>query len=180
MPSVETARLYLRTFRPDDLDDLAALLADPDVMRYVGPGQPITREESGRALESIIRHWEKHGFGRWAAIDKETKRMIGYGGLRSLMGTPEVVYHFARAFWGRGLATELAKASLRFGFEEHDFDRIVAIAKPLNTASIRVMEKVGMHYQMQTNYYGIEVVQYQIASAEFKPDESALYILHPD
>lgn len=161
MPTIETPRLLLRQFGLYDLDNLAALLSDEDVMRYVGDGKPVSREESDKALRSIIRHWADHGFGRWAVIDKETDSFAGFGGLRSLMGTPEVVYHFAKDYWGRGLATELAIASLKYGFEEHQFDRIVAIAKPENLASIRVMEKAGMQYDMRTKYYDIEVIQYQ-------------------
>ena len=174
---LETDRLHLRMFRPDDLDRLAALILDPDVMRYVGNGQPGTREEADVALKSIIRHWETHGFGRWAVVDKETQNFIGFGGLRSLYGEPEVVYHFAKAHWGKGLATELARASLRYGFEEHHFDRVLAIAKPPNAASIHVMEKLGMHYQKHTSYYNIDVIQYTISRAEFVPGTS-LYILH--
>src|SRR6267142_161318 len=167
MASVETARLLLRMFRPDDLDSLAALVADRDVMRYVGHGEPASREEADTALKSIILHWETHGFGRWAVIDKATRSFIGFGGLRSLLGTPEVVYHFAKSHWASGLATELARASLRYGFEEHRFDKIVAIAKPENVASIHVMEKVGMHYDKHTSYYDIKVVQYEIKQVEF-------------
>jgi ribosomal-protein-alanine N-acetyltransferase len=159
-------------FRPDDLDSLAALIADPDVMRYVGHGVPGSREEADAALKSIIRHWETHGFGRWVAIDKATQSFAGFGGLRSLMETPEVVYHFAKRHWGRGLATELARASLRYGFEEHRFNRIVAVAKPGNAASIHVMEKVGMRFDKLTNYYDINVVQYDIKLADFVPDDS--------
>lgn len=177
MFSVETARLYLRTFHLDDLDSLAGLLSDPDVMRYVGDGQPQSRAVADSALQSIIRHWQDHGFGRWAAIDKETQIVVGFGGLRSMMGTPEVVYHFAKSHWGRGLATELAQASLRYGFEEHQFERILAVAKPENRASIRVMEKLGMRYQKHTIYFDMEVVQYEIARAEFDPDDSP-YLLH--
>ena len=179
MPSIETARLRLQMFRPEDLDGLAALVADPDVMKYVGSGLPATRAESELALESIIRHWDNHGFGRWALIDKETGKFAGYGGLRSLMGTPEVVYHFGTAYWGRGLATELVRAALRFGFEEHHFDSIVAIAKPGNAASFHVMEKAGLKYEMHTAYYDMDVVQYRIARAEFKVDNSP-YILQYD
>jgi ribosomal-protein-alanine N-acetyltransferase len=164
-------------FRPEDLDDMAALIKDPDVMRYVGQGQPATREEAEAALMSIIRHWEHHGFGRWAVMDKETGCFVGFGGLRSLCGEPEVVYHLAKIYWGRGLATELAKASLRYGFEEHAFEKILAIARPLNLASIHVMEKLGMSYQKHTSYYNVDVVQYSISRDEFNPDES-LYILH--
>ena len=167
MASVETPRLLLRLFRPDDIDYLAGLLADPEVVRYVGNGLPVGRAEAEAALQSIMRHWNEHGFGRWAVIDKETHNFAGFGGLRSLMGTPEVVYHFSKYYWGRGLATELARASLKFGFGEHPFERIVAIAKPDNTASIHVLEKIGMQYEMHTRYYNLDVVQYQISRAQF-------------
>src|SRR5262249_4484290 len=164
---IETDRLRLRMLRDSDLDDLAALFADPDVMRYVGNGLPTTRAEAEKALTSIIAHWERHGFGRWAVEDRYTNEFIGYSGLRSLFGTPEVVYHFMKNQWGKGFATEVATASLDFGFNRRGFDRIVAIAKPENAASIHVMDKIGMHFEMRTNYYGIDVVQYSITRDEF-------------
>jgi RimJ/RimL family protein N-acetyltransferase len=176
-PVIETARLRLRLFRPDDLDDLAAMLRDPLVVRYVGDGKPADREVAHKALTSVIDHWRRHSFGRWAVEEKETHQFLGYGGLRSLLGTPEVVYHFATNHWGKGFATELAHASLRFGFEEHQFERIVAIAKPENAASIHVMEKLGMQYEMHTSYYDIDVVQYEVFRENYKTPEDAIYIL---
>jgi len=178
MPSIETGRLLLRPFRLDDLDGLAALFSDPDVMRYVGTGLPIRLDETDRALKSIIKHWDQHGFGRWAVLDKTSRQFVGFGGLRWLFDTPEVVYHFSKPNWGKGLATELARASLRFGFEDRGFHRIVAVAKPENKPSIHVMEKLGMHFEMYTTYYNIDVIQYEIKRDEFKLDDS-LYILHP-
>ena len=175
---IETARLRLRTFRPEDLDDLAALFADPDMMKYVADGKPAGREETRTALDSIIQHWRRHGFGRWAVEDKATREFVGFGGLRSLFGMPEVVYHFATRHWGKGLATELGRASLRYGFETHRFPRIVAVANPKNAASIHVMEKLGMRYEKNTNYYGIDVTQYEINREEFRPDNS-VYVLDP-
>ncbi|HJZ80101.1 MAG TPA: GNAT family N-acetyltransferase [Pyrinomonadaceae bacterium] len=164
---VETERLRLRIMRDSDLDDLATMFADPDVMRYVGNGLPADRAEAKRAIDSIVAHWERHGFGRWAVEDKETQEFVGYGGLRSLFGTPEVVYHLVKRHWGQGFATEVGRASLNFGFNVRGFARIVAIAKPENLASIHVMKKLGMHFEMQTSYYGIEVVQYATSPAEF-------------
>jgi len=178
-PLIETDRLRLRLFRPEDLDPLASMFSDPEVMRYVADGKPAGRDVAEKALTSVIDHWRRLGFGRWAAEDKETRQFVGFGGLRSLFGMPEVVYHFAPTHWGKGLATELARASLRYGFEEHRFERIVAIAKPENAASIRVMEKVGMHYEMQTSYYDIDVVQYALAREEYKPTADAAYLLAP-
>ena len=179
MARIETERLLLRMFRPDDLDDLAALFCDPDVVRYVGDGKPVSREETERALQSIIKHWQTHGFGRWAVEDKRTHEFIGFGGLRSLFGTPEVVYHFAKAHWGKGFATELGRAALRFGFEDRGFERIVAITKPPNVASINVMEKLGMRFEKNTSYYDIEVVQYGISRDEFGPGD-AVYVVLPE
>jgi RimJ/RimL family protein N-acetyltransferase len=179
MSSIETARLRLRQFRPDDLDDLALLFSDPDVVRFVGDGKPVGREETERALNSIIKHWQAHGFGRWAVVDKKTDNFIGFGGLRSLFGTPEVVYHLAKAHWGKGFATEMAMAALRFGFEDRKFDRIVAIAKPGNLASIHVMKKLGMRHEKDTTYYDIDVVQYGITREQFQPDDSP-YNLVPE
>ncbi len=166
-PIIETARLRLRMFCAQDLDSLAAMLADPAVMRYVEDGQPKDRDVAEKALNSIITHWEKHGFGRWAVEEKQTEKFIGFGGLRSLFGTPEVVYHMAPAYWGKGYGTELGRAALDFGFNQHSFERVVAIAKPDNAASIHVMEKLGMRFQQRTNYYGIEVVEYAITADEF-------------
>ncbi len=74
MPEIETERLLLRMFCPDDLDNLAGLFSDPEVMRYVGEGNTVNREETDKALQSIIKHWETHGFGRWAAVDRLTNR----------------------------------------------------------------------------------------------------------
>ena len=179
MPQIETERLRLRMFRPDDLDHLAALFSDPEVVRFVGDGQTVSREESDRALQSIIKHWQTHGFGRWAVIEKRTDTFIGFGGLRSLFGTPEVVYHLGKKNWGKGFATELAFAALRFGFEERGFERIVAIAKPLNVASIHVMEKLGMKFEKHARYYDLNVTQYAITRAQFKPDRSFYQVL-PD
>ncbi|HYV24365.1 MAG TPA: GNAT family N-acetyltransferase [Pyrinomonadaceae bacterium] len=165
---IETDRLRLRIFRSDDLDNLAGLLADPDVMRYVEDGQPKDRDVAEKALNSIIAHWERHGFGRWVVEEKASSEFVGFGGLRSLHGTPEVVYHMAPAYWGKGYATELGRAALDFGFNERGFDRIVAIAKPDNAASVHVMEKLGMKFQQRTSYYDIEVVEYAITADEFR------------
>jgi ribosomal-protein-alanine N-acetyltransferase len=169
MPSIETERLLLRMVRRADLDDLAALFADPQVMRFVGDGQVASREVAERALDSIIKHWQTQGFGRWTIVDKQTRKFVGFGGLRSLFGTPELVYHLARQHWGKGLATEAARAVLRFGFEERDCESIVAIIKPGNAASIRVLEKLGMQFEKETRYYDIDVVQYRLARKDFQP-----------
>jgi len=168
MTEIETARLHLRRFTPGDLDDLYPIFSDPEVLTYMKTGEPASRAETEYALSSIIKHWEQHGFGRWAVVSKETGKLIGYGGLRNLDGTPELVYLLARDHWGRGLATEIARASLKWGFEERHFERIVAVTRPGHFASRRIMEKVGMIYERDTRYHDVDVVLYGISHLTYQ------------
>ena len=168
MIEIETARLHLRRFTHGDLDDLYPIFSDPEVLTFMKSGEPASRAETEYALSSIIKHWEQHGFGRWAVVDKETGKLIGYGGLRNLDGTPELVYLLARAYWGQGLATEIARAALKWGFEERHFERIVAVTRPNHAASRRVMEKVGMTYERDTRYHDVDVVLYGISHLTYQ------------
>jgi len=177
MPEIETARLRLRQFTLFDLEDLFRIYSDPEVMRYVGKGAR-TRDETKAGLLSMLKHWELHGFGIWAVVDKMDGQLIGRCGLCFLDNTPEVEvgYTFAKPYWGMGIATEASQASLKFGFEVLKLNRIVAIAKPENVGSQRVMQKVGMKYENKAHYYNTDVVYYALLRSAWQPDGS-LYIL---
>ena len=138
----------------------------------MGHGKPASREDAEKAIDTMTARRQKDGFGRWIAADKVTGRFLGFGGLRSLFVTPEVVY-LAKQSLGTGLATELARAALRFGFEDRGFQRIVAIAKPANTGSIHVMDKLGMQFEKNAWHYDLDVVPYSINRQEFKWDGSS-------
>ena len=163
MREIETPRLRLRQFTSDDLDDLSRLYSNPDLMRYVGRGIK-TRNETQKALLSLIEHYE-YGFGMWAVIHKADGKLIGRCGLCFLDKTPEVElgYLLDKSYWRRGLATEGSHASLKYGFEDVKLEKIVAIAKPENIASRRVMEKVGMKYEKDAYFYNTNVVYYAIS-----------------
>lgn len=181
MPEFETNRLLLRQFTLDDLDAMAQIFADPEVVKHLGSGQPASRGETENALLSIIAHWERHGFGRWAAIHKRTRELVGYGGLRSFHGEPELVYLLKKSHWGMGLATEMARACLKFGFEELSFERIIAMAKSANVASHRVMQKAGMCFERAANIYGMDVVCYAHSRSAYlsaRPPRPPAYDLH--
>lgn len=165
---VETPRLHLRLLSMDDLDALARIFSQPEVMKFLGTGEPLTRAETETALMSIIKHWERHSFGRWAVVHKEHDQLIGYGGLRSFDNIAELVYLLDRPYWGQGLATEIARTALRYGFVERGFDPIIALAKPLNLASRRVLAKVGMKFEKEANYFNMDVVQYKITLEEYE------------
>lgn len=172
MLEIFTDRLRLRRFTPDDLDRLAAIRSDPEVMRYIGNGQPNSREQARAAIERSISMWEHEGFGRWGVIDRERARLVGWCGLAFLDATTEIEigYGIERSAWGNGFITEAAAATLRHGFETVHLERIVAVAFPENIGSTRVMEKLGMRFVGLAPYYGADALaRYEIGAEEFVP-----------
>jgi len=165
---IKTNRLYLRQFRKDDLDAYANIMGDHEVGKWFPKGDGYTREEAERSLDDILEHWDKHGFGIWAIIDKEKRVILGRCGLNLIAETSEVEVDFvlARNYWGRGYATEAAKAALAYGFDSLQLDRIIALTKPENIASRRVIEKIGMRYVKNAEYWGITCAYYDISKAE--------------
>ena len=174
MPAVvlETARLRLRPFMPEDAADHLRLYADPDVTRYLGGG-PFVGEEAGRrsarALEHFIQHWSERGFGVWAVLERASGRVIGQCGLNRLPDREdiEVLYALERAAWGRGLAPEAAAAAVRYGFHVVGLDRIVAVIRHANTGSRRVLEKLGLRYEGDVEVYGVVAACYAMTAEEF-------------
>jgi ribosomal-protein-alanine N-acetyltransferase len=168
---IETTRLRLRPLILSDYDDLYQLYSDGDVMRYIGKGVR-DRQETEISLGKMMSHWAERGFGMWAVHLKENGSFVGRCGLQALAetGAVELGYTFHRAYWRRGLTTEAAAASLQFGFETIGLPRIVAIARPANVGSWKVMEKLGMKYERTgaSPYDGSEVVWYGIARDEFR------------
>lgn len=174
VPEMETARLRLRKINPQDLEAFFLIVSDPDVMKYLGleAGALLTKEETTDTLGKMVRFWAQHGFGRWAVVNKGGGKLIGLCGFRLLENTPELFYMFAKASWGRGLATEAARACLRYGFEELGFERIVAVTRHANTASTKVMTKIGMSYQKDITHSGVDAVCYMATRNDYQPDEA--------
>ncbi len=140
--SLRTSRLLLRPWRDEDVAAFAELSADPAVMEYLAP-------LPGWAARARA-HWEEHGFGQWVIEIAGEAGFIGVVGLNTISYeahfTPavEVAWRFARAYWGRGYATEAARAALDYGFEKLALAEIVATMVPANQRSRRVMERLGM------------------------------------
>ena len=167
--------------KPTDLDDLLLIVGDPEVMKYLGvqAGATLNRDEARQALANMIQFWNQHGFGRWGVVDKLNGKLIGLCGLRLLEGAPELVYGVSKSNWGRGLATEAAKASLRYGFEELGLERIVAVTRHANEASKNVLIKIGMSYEKEVTHYGVEALCYVATRLGFQPSDST-YVLSRD
>jgi len=148
--SLETERLVLRQFCDDDLDAMAAIWADPEVMRHIGEGQARDRAASAALLGRFQRHWEEHGFGLWAVVPRGADQPIGWAGLSvptflpAVLPAVEVGWLLARSEWGRGYATEAARAAAAYGFGELGLDRLISLVYVENTASAAVAERLGM------------------------------------
>jgi RimJ/RimL family protein N-acetyltransferase len=145
---IETARLILRPWRDSDLPLFAEQNADPVVMRYlVGP---LTRAQSDEYAAKAIRHRAETGYGKWAVEAPGVAPFIGAVGLTRVVYeasfTPavEVAWRLHRNYWGRGYATEAARAAIDDGFTRVGLPEIVAVTALGNTASQRVMERLGM------------------------------------
>src|SRR5919202_5171897 len=155
---IETERLILRPFTWDDLPEQRRLRSDPDVVRFLGGIEMQTPEFVERRFRFYLDCRERYGFSMSPAVRKADGVMVGWGGLQPLEDTGEIEigYGFDKPYWGRGYATELAAAWLRYGFETAGLARIVAVADPRNTGSWRVMEKLGMRHEKSAVHYGQE------------------------
>jgi ribosomal-protein-alanine N-acetyltransferase len=145
---LETDRLLLRELAMTDLDDLAALYRDPEVRRYFPDGTR-TYEQTREELAWVIDvYYGRYGYGLWAAIDRASGAFVGRCGLLpwQIGGRTEVevAYLLDRSVWGRGLATEAARAISAHAFATLPVERLIALIDPANTASRRVAEKIGM------------------------------------
>jgi [ribosomal protein S5]-alanine N-acetyltransferase len=166
---LETERLVLRHLAPGDLDALAAIQADGEVMRYFTSG-PRTRDEVLGELERCIALQDRYGFSLWAAIDKADGRLIGRCGLlpQALQGRDEVeiAYLIARSHWNLGLGTEAARAIRDHGFDRLGRDRLVSIIHRDNLASRRVAEKAGLRPERVIQFMNHRCWLYAIESRD--------------
>jgi len=147
MKILETERLVLRGFESADIDPMAELFADAEVMRFSGGMK--SREETRKWLEECQKNYSNFGFGLWATVKKEEQKVIGYCGLSffsDICGQKEVEvgYRLARSEWGFGFASEAALAVRDYGFQTVGLNRLIALVDPNNLASVNVARKIGM------------------------------------
>ncbi|MBD2089752.1 GNAT family N-acetyltransferase [Microcoleus sp. FACHB-1515] len=157
----ETSRLILRHFQPDDAEDLQAVFGDAEVMRFSTTGA-FNLDQIRAWLDRAPIAYEKNGYGLNAVIEKTSNQLIGLCGLlvwEDLDGQheDEIGYRFARAWWGKGLATEAACATRDFGFGQLGRNRLISIIEPENVRSIRVAQRVGMQYERSTKFKNLDV-----------------------
>jgi len=160
---LETARLVGERLREEHLDYQRAMDSDPDVMATLGGVR--SENESWELLWSGLEHWERNGFGPWVFHARETGETVGGAALRraEIEGRQEVElgYRVAAAWWGHGIATEMASALVGVARDRLGLAEIVAFTLPYNLASRRVMEKVGFTYERDIEWAGLPRVLYR-------------------
>jgi len=151
MTILETERLQFRFVEAADLDGLAAIYADPEVMRFIGG--PLDRNGAWDRIQRMQALYGQRHCGPYATILKATGELIGRCGFLfwTIEGHDEVevAYLLARPHWGRGFATEAARALVRYGFDAMRLSRIISLIHPENIASIRVAEKAGLGFERE-------------------------------
>jgi RimJ/RimL family protein N-acetyltransferase len=161
MTELTTERLELRRWREDDLDEYAAITADPDVVRYLG-GTTFDRVAAWRQIALFIGHRELRGWTSSAVVERSSGRLIGRGGLWQPEGWPgvEVGWILGRAAWGHGYATELGQAVRDYAFGSLGVAHLISVIHPDNAASIRVAEKIGSTFEGEFDLNGQRCLLY--------------------
>lgn len=158
---LETERMLLREILPTDDTAMFELDSDKDVHKYLG-NQPFTKIEESREIIRFIRQqYEDNGIGRWAMINKETNEFMGWTGLKLMkeltnyhINYYDLGYRLIKRFWGKGYATESAKAIIQHGFNELKLNDIFAMADVNNAGSYRVLEKSGLKFVENFDFRG--------------------------
>jgi [ribosomal protein S5]-alanine N-acetyltransferase len=168
-----TARLIAMRRSAVDYDDLRRLHQDPQAMATLSAdGRPLTAEQTRASLRSSLEHWERHGFGVWTFRGRADGAFVGYCGLRRgvVDGRDEVelLYALLPAYWGRGLATEMAAATLEVGFRHLGLAEVISYTLTTNHASRRVMEKAGFSYEREFVHVGLPHVLYRLIADEWR------------
>lgn len=182
MTVVRTSRLLLRPLSADDLDAMAALRSRPEVARFIGGGEPQSRDEVAAMLARVERQWRERGVGRWGIVDAATSAFIGWCGFAPFAAryTPidgathpsvesdatrddvELGFGLDPSVWGRGYAAEAARAALELGFTTCGFPRAYAVVHPENVHSRRVLERIGMQHVGRGTFRGMELLYYRV------------------
>jgi [ribosomal protein S5]-alanine N-acetyltransferase len=164
---LHTSRLALRAWALDDIDELHALWTRPDVRRYLWDDETVSRERAEATVREFIAQ-EAEGTGGWMIVERETGALAGFAALvRREPGDPELLYGLAPDWWGRGLATEAARAVLAYAFGVLECARVIAATDAPNAASARVMERLGMRRTHRGLLNGRDTVCYEIRREDF-------------
>jgi RimJ/RimL family protein N-acetyltransferase len=170
---LDTSRLRLTPLCDEDCEPFHALCARDEVRRYLFDGRDVARSETDAIVADSRTSFDTRGFGLWGLRDRAAPDLVGMCGLSFLprLDAVEVLYALSPDRWGAGLATEAGRAVIHFGFERAGLDRIVGEVDPPNEASARVLERLGMRREAETEHDGKPLWRYAISREEFLASE---------
>ena len=162
IPTLQTTHFTLCPLKPDDAVVVHRIYQTEGVLRYFPNPTPPPLDKVQRFIAGQQAHWEKYGYGNWGILPAGEKEIVGWAGLQFLpeLNETEVGFLLDRPFWGKGYATEAARASLDFGFEHFDLGHIIALVHSENLASRRVIAKCGMVYVETLSLWGMELMRH--------------------
>ncbi|ESU28173.1 GCN5-related N-acetyltransferase [Flavobacterium limnosediminis JC2902] len=159
---LETERLILREILLSDAEEMFKLDSNPNVNTYLGNNPVKTIDESLTLINNLQNQYKKNGIGRFAVVLKETNEFIGWSGIKFLtepennhVNVYEIGYRLQEEYWGKGYGSEAAQAWLDYGFSEMKIEKMYASVHKENTASKRILEKIGMQITSEFLWNGI-------------------------
>ena len=167
---LETERLIIREHVLSDAPFFFTLNSNYNVVKYTGDSSFKMIEEAEKIVQYVINQYKENGYGRWLVAEKETGNPIGWCGLKFHTDTKEtdIGYRLLESAWGKGYATESAKACIDYGFKHFNLNRIIGDVMKENTASINVFKKLGMTYLKDSLLDNIESVVYELKKENYK------------
>jgi RimJ/RimL family protein N-acetyltransferase len=172
---IETERLVLREILPTDENGLFELDSNPKVHTYLG-NNPVHHIDQIRAvIQNIHQQYKDNGIGRWAIVDKQTNEFIGWTGLKFITETTnnhihyyDLGYRLIEKYWGKGIATETTKATLKYAFEQMNITEVYAMCEVGNLGSKNVIEKSGLTFIETFKYDGVDHHWFKITREEWE------------
>jgi ribosomal-protein-alanine N-acetyltransferase len=161
---LETKRLHLRPFAAADVDELHDLFTLPGVRRFLWDDEIIPRERTAGVVERSTASFATKGFGLWAVSSKDSQAIVGFCGFWHFHDPPQLqlLYGLGEEHWHKGIATEMAIAMMRHGFDVLRFDRIESSTDAANEASVRVMERAGLQFWKREITNGLDTIYYAV------------------
>ena len=169
---LETDRLILRELLETDVDGIYELDSDPRVHTYLGNKPIKTKDKAAQIVHFVRKQYRELGIGRFAAIEKSSGDFIGWSGLKFNTGAKEALngkqdfydigYRLIPRYWGKGYATESSLAALKYGFEKLKIDTICGAAEDANSASNKILKKIGLQFINEFIYEGKPVNWYEL------------------
>jgi RimJ/RimL family protein N-acetyltransferase len=171
MPILNTARLRLEPLRQDHLAGLFKLNSDPEVMRYI-TGKPDTLEDTQQMIDCCMARWAELGYSWWAIFESTNGELIGAGAIQHLGRDPanplEIGWRFRKDKWHQGFASEAARCMAAFAFDTLNAPQLLAVCHPDNSASSKVMLRLGMSYRGIEPWYEMDCAVYGISAAQWR------------